>query len=217
MQSVPILFAGPSLHGPDGMLRPAGIQLHPPAARGDIERATAGVAEPGIVILADGVFRATPAVGHRELLSALRTGWAIWGVSSMGAIRAYELRDCGMRGFGRAYEEFFRHEDLTDDEFALIHAPDPIFEPLSEPLIDLRLFIRDAIAQASLTQGEGDRILKALAQVYFADRTRHLVDDMLLSAFGERANGLIGAYAAHKAKARDLRTLLDEAPWKRRT
>ncbi|WP_425300876.1 TfuA-like protein, partial [Nocardia wallacei] len=33
-----------------------------------------------------------------EIREALEAGWSVWGLSSMGAIRAAEMRLLGMRG-----------------------------------------------------------------------------------------------------------------------
>jgi hypothetical protein len=44
------------------------------------------------------------AVGHREIISALKAGVCVVGGSSMGALRASELDSYGMIGVGRIYE-----------------------------------------------------------------------------------------------------------------
>ena len=62
------------------------------------------------MIICDGVFESQPAVSHAELCRALDGGWAVWGVSSIGAIRAFEMRAEGMRGFGYVYKQFARFE-----------------------------------------------------------------------------------------------------------
>src|SRR5579862_9150728 len=110
-----ILFAGPSLYPAGRMLTvPPGVQVLPPAQRGDIA-ALCRTSVPGVCVLADGLFHQCAAVGHAELRMALQSGWAVWGLASMGAIRAYEMRAMGVRGFGRVYEMFQSDGDFQDD------------------------------------------------------------------------------------------------------
>ncbi len=101
------LFAGPSAHGlaPSSLLDSA--TLLPPVRRGDVDRLVAGN-DPGVIVICDGIFGSAAAVSHAEICNALDSGWDVWGVSSMGAIRAYELRSEGMRGFGYVYSLFHR-------------------------------------------------------------------------------------------------------------
>ena len=131
------LFAGPSTWG----VAPAcfaGIAVRPPARRGDIDRLLEGAAAPAVVILCDGVFQNVPAVSHAELCRAIDAGWQVWGVSSLGAIRAFELRDEGMRGFGEVAAMFEQFEDFTDDEMCLLHYPEAPWFPVSEALVNVR-------------------------------------------------------------------------------
>ena len=118
------LYAGPSAHGvPKELFLRHGIRVLPPVRRGDVDALIEGAREPGIVIICDGVFESQPAVSHAELSRALDGGWSVWGVSSIGAIRAFEMRAEGMLGFGYVYQQFARFEDFTDDELCLLHWP----------------------------------------------------------------------------------------------
>ena len=65
----------------------------------------------GNIVIVDGIFQQVIAVGHAEIREALEKGIDILGMSSMGAIRAYEMRDLGMKGYGKVYDWFFRMED----------------------------------------------------------------------------------------------------------
>jgi len=71
---------------------------YPPARKGDVYRIiSSGVKT---IILIDGVFHSAPSVWQRELLDAMEEGIQVLGASSMGALRAAELHQFGMVGFG---------------------------------------------------------------------------------------------------------------------
>ena len=206
------LFAGPSLGTP-----PSGTAFETlgPVKRGDVALLNRDH-PPGTIIVADGVFQTYPAVGHRELLDAIRAGWRIWGVSSMGAIRAYEMRAFGMLGYGQVYEEFFRHYDYTDDEVALLHEENPPYRPFSEPLINIRLFLRRLVAEHTISCVHADEIVLRLQRLYFGDRTRAEFANLLTSIakFPEaRVASLLRDYESSMAKTRDLTDLLASRSW----
>jgi hypothetical protein len=89
----------------------------------------------------------------------------------MGAIRACELRDFGMRGFGEVYRRYVLAEDFTDDEVALLHESQPPFRTFSEPLIHMRVALRDLVTQGVLSPMSSQRIVDLLASLWFGDRT----------------------------------------------
>lgn len=156
------LFAGPSLQGINSqLLCDSSLILRPPIKRGDIEQLVADSA-PSTIAIVDGVFHAHPAVGHAEILQALRAGWRIWGLSSMGAIRACEMDNLGMTGFGEVYRQFASDPDMSDDEVTLIHQAEEPFLPLSEPLIHIRYFLKQWISEHKLTDSEAQSILHHL-------------------------------------------------------
>src|SRR5689334_8832382 len=102
-----IVFAGPTAYAcarPRLLGMPA-ILWRPPVQRGDIEQLLCTM-PPAQIAIVDGRFQQCLSVGHMELRRAIEQGWTVWGLSSIGAIRAYEMRDYGMRGFGRVYQRF---------------------------------------------------------------------------------------------------------------
>ncbi|OXM75052.1 hypothetical protein CF166_00135 [Amycolatopsis sp. KNN50.9b] len=94
------VFVGPTL-GAGEAERVAGLTALPPASAGDVYRAV----EAGYrtLLLIDGYFHQVPSVQHKEILYALHQGLAVFGCSSMGALRAAELADFGMVGIGRVF------------------------------------------------------------------------------------------------------------------
>jgi len=92
------------------------------------------------------------------------------GSSSMGALRAAELYPYGMEGIGEIYRLYMDGTLVSDDEVALVF--DPVsFDPLSEPLINIRDNIRKAEEKMVIDAGAGKKILKSAQSLYFPDRT----------------------------------------------
>src|SRR5438094_645965 len=88
------LFAGPTLARARA-IRPeldlGGVHELPPAQRGDVPRLVREHATPGVIAIVDGKFHQVLAVGHMEIRNAIAAGWTVWGMSSLGAIRAREM------------------------------------------------------------------------------------------------------------------------------
>ncbi len=212
-----ILFAGPSTHGLDrAALLQDCVQLRPPVRRGDVERLVEAGTQPGVLVICDGIFQSVPAVSHRELCTAIDAGWQVWGVSSIGAIRAFELRNEGMHGFGYVYEQFSRHEDFTDDEMCLLHFPEDPWFPLTEPLVNLRHALDVRGAALGISTDAGARALVTLSRIWFGDRTPQCMQAALVDASvpAPAASALLAWAAANRVKSLDLLRLMQDRPWK---
>ncbi|MEA3281008.1 MAG: TfuA-related McrA-glycine thioamidation protein [Euryarchaeota archaeon] len=146
----------------------------PPAKRGDVSKAANDGAE--IICLIDGVFFQDSAVAHREILYALKNGVKVIGSSSMGALRASKLDLYGMKGVGKIYEWYKSGKLISDDEIALFF--DPVyFNPLSEPLVNIRYNLRIAEAEEVIDRDACEKILKIAKSMYFPDRTYQRILD----------------------------------------
>jgi len=218
MPDRPVLFAGPSAAGilPRQL---AGLNCLPPVRRGDIDRLVARQAtdEPGVIIVCDGVFGSEPAVSHAELCQALDRGWQVWGTSSMGAIRACELRHEGMRGWGWVYEQFRRRPDFGDDEPALMHWPIPPYTPVTLALVNVRHALLTEGTTLGIPVRAGRQLVAWLHERWFADRTPELLLDLMTGPLrlpGGTALGLLDAVLNRPVKRTDLLTLLRARPWR---
>jgi len=211
-----ILFAGPSTYGLQraALLRD-GVQLRPPVRRGDVDRLVKAESTPGVLVICDGVFQSVPAVSHAELCAAIDAGWQVWGVSSIGAIRAFELRDEGMRGFGYVYEQLSRHADFTDDEMCLLHFPEDPWFPLTEALVNLRHALDVRGAALGVSVDAGARALATLSRAWFGDRTPEFMQAALVDAGvpAPDAQALLAWTAANRVKSLDLQRLMQARPW----
>jgi hypothetical protein len=137
-----IVFCGPTLSAADQAGWPL-LEFRPPAARGDVLRATA--ARPDAIGIIDGYFDRVPSVWHKEMLWAMTEGIHVFGAASMGALRAAELASFGMEGVGTIFEQFRDGVLVDDDEVAVAHASgDRGFQPLSEAMINVRITLAAA-------------------------------------------------------------------------
>ncbi|WP_052742274.1 TfuA-like protein [Pseudomonas frederiksbergensis] len=211
------LFAGPSLQAIDSqLLRGGGLMVRPPVKRGDIERLVAQ-SPPSNIAIVDGVFHAHPAVGHAEILDALGAGWRIWGLSSMGAIRACEMDTLGMTGFGEVYRQFASDPDMSDDEVTLIHQTQEPFLSLSEPLIHIRQFLGQWTTERIITPAQEQHILHYLKNMWYGHRTLNCLKEALLAlpVATKQIDNALANFSAYRIKSLDLIEFLKLQPWTR--
>ena len=210
------MFVGPTLNGSARRLEASGIKLLPPVKRGDIDRlvSTRG---PGVVVIVDGQFHQCLSVGHAEIRSAIAHGWQVWGLSSMGAIRACEMKHMGMRGYGEVYEWFCRDAEFRDDEVALAHGENAPYVALSEPLIHIRLWLDELVKTRLLKATQQRRLLNELMSMWYGDRTLSLARAMVLSIVPKCETELdqsLTNFDRFRVKSVDLSRFLGEQPWK---
>ncbi|KXZ71491.1 TfuA-like protein [Acinetobacter venetianus] len=164
-----VAFIGPSSFGTNLLETPQGINYLPPVKRDDITKLLdSGFI--GDVLIVDGYFHSQPSVSHSEIVNAIQAGCNVWGVSSMGAIRAYEMKENGMKGFGYVYNCFIHYDDFTDDEVALMHLPVPPYNPVSEPLVNIRYFLDSLVKNKYIDQKICSSIIEKFKCMYFGDR-----------------------------------------------
>lgn len=192
-----VVFAGPSLFGvPADLL--SGFALRPPAECGDVARA---VRDGAVAIgLIDGRFETTASVWHKEILWSLSRGVGVFGSSSMGALRAAETWQFGMRGVGQIFRLYRSGALRDDDEVAILHGPLELGSiPLTEAMVNIRFTLRAARRRnvvSAHAEAEMSRISKSL---YYKDRTWNRVLEMCskrrelradIDAFRDRLDGL---------------------------
>lgn len=213
-----IIFAGPSKLGLTNESRSAlGLEWRPPAKRGDVDSLLEEGRRPATIAVVDGRFHSCLSLGHKELLRALSTGWVVWGLSSMGAIRAYEMREFGIRGFGHVFREFFQHEDFQDDEVALLHAREEPFHPFSEPLIHCREAIRYLVSRDLVSEADARDTIMELKSRWYGERTLELFEQLLVAKSPDRVavlNKEISEFDRFRLKTLDLEQFVQERPWK---
>lgn len=166
----PVLFAGPSLD-PASRETLSDIEVLPPVGRGDIDALFAREHPPRHVGIVDGVFLQSLAISPKEILTAMERHEAVFfGSSSIGALRAVELADFGMRGVGDIVRMFSSGEVNADDEVAITFDPETL-AAVSEPMVNIRLAIAAAVHKEIITAQVAETALAAAKGRYFPDRT----------------------------------------------
>lgn len=165
----PVVFAGPSLYGVqlNGF---ADIDFRGPAVCGDILKSVAeGRKTIGLI---DGGFEHGPAAWHKEILEAIQLGCAVFGASSMGALRAAELHNFGMIGLGQIYSEYASGQRSSDADVAVIHGPGELgYPPLNLSLVEMEDSVFRLCASRAICSETAKRLLQAGKSMFFKDRT----------------------------------------------
>jgi hypothetical protein len=165
-----VVFLGPSLP-PDEARRLCPARFLPPAGQADLLSAVTRY-RPDAIALIDGVFGHSLSVWHKEILYALDRGVAVYGGSSMGALRAVETSLYGMIGFGEVFRMYADGEIDGDDEVALAHGDASVgFVGLSLPMVNVRKTFARAREDGLIDSAEHDQAIAAVRSIFFADRT----------------------------------------------
>jgi hypothetical protein len=166
-----LVYIGPTLPADEVKRRLPTATVLPPAAVGDILRATRkrGIAR---IALVDGYFERMAAVWHKEILVALAKGIAVYGAASMGALRAAELAPFGMVGVGSIYRAFARGALVCDDEVAVAHLPaEQGYRAVSDALVNLRHGLARAVDARIITRAVHDSLLRAAVARFYRERS----------------------------------------------
>ncbi len=164
-----VIFIGPTIPEADVLSIIDAVCL-PPAAQGDVYRAMA--LEPQCIGIIDGYFNGVAAIWHKEILWALAQGVHVFGASSIGALRAAELAEFGMKGVGRIYEDYRCGKLEDDDEVAIIHGPAELgFIPLCEPMVNIRATLEFAVGENILTEIDRQALCEFAKSRLYSERT----------------------------------------------
>ena len=138
-----------------------------PIQRGDLGQALKE--HPDIIAIIDGVFHQNSAVGHKEILNAMKNGVKVYGASSMGALRASELDTLGMTGAGYVYNQYATGEVDSDDDVAVMLDGETL-EAISVPLINMKYVFENAVSEGIITDDEKEELLKTAKKTYYPKR-----------------------------------------------
>ncbi len=165
------LYIGPTAYGLQiNELITDTTTVLPPVRRGDIQTLIDGE-NPGTIVIVDGTYHAYPAVSHVEIKNSLIQGWNVWGISSMGALRAAEMHTLGMRGYGTVFQRFIQDRDLPDDYVALVHGTESPWFPVSEPLVHIENLLQEAVRSSVISQEVNQELMYELRNMWFGYRT----------------------------------------------
>ncbi|EGX59358.1 TfuA-like core domain-containing protein [Streptomyces zinciresistens K42] len=163
------VFTGPTLSPDDPVLHHESVRVLPPILHGDLfdPQITPG----DTVVILDGAYHHRPALRHKEIIWTLGRGIRVIGASSIGALRAAELSDCGMLGIGTIWSAYLSGVLDGDDEVAVAQSTEGDLASCTWPLVRVRRTVRAAVVTGLLDRYQAARLIQALADVYYAHRT----------------------------------------------
>ena len=205
-----LVYVGPTLSADEVRARLPGATVEPPAAVGDILRA-ARRRTVARIALVDGYFERMAAVWHKEILVALERGIAVYGASSMGALRAAELAPFGMVGVGAIYRDFARGVLVADDEVAVAHLPAEYgYRAMSDALVNLRYGLARAAATGIASETVHTRLVELAQLRFYRERswTQLVTDARAAKAAPAAMLDALAAWPKPDRKADDARLLL---------
>jgi hypothetical protein len=166
---IAIIFAGPSLPPPAAPYV-KGLEWRPPVRQGDLY--LAALSGPAIIGVIDGYFELVPTVWHKEILWAMTQGIHVYGAASIGALRAAELADFGMKGIGHIYRQFRTGRMMDDDEVAVLHGPAELdYVPVTEAMVNVRATIDRALQLGVVEPTFAAALVPIAKSLFYKDRT----------------------------------------------
>jgi len=164
-----------------------GVDYAPPAARGDVLRASESY---GAILLVDGLFHHDLAPTPNEVLTASRRA-DFFGASSMGALRAAECAPFGAIPLGIIARWYLREAIDGDDEVAVL-VDSKTQQALTVPLVNVRYVTWLAARRGLITRAQGEELVTRARRIFYADRSWHdviaLAPAHAKSAFGSVAH-----------------------------
>jgi TfuA protein len=202
----PVVFAGVSLSHAE-VRDLADAECRPPIKAGDLDRLRG--AQSTIVII-DGELAGDAVLPVDELERAISRGFNIRGASSVGALRAAEFHERGMRGSGWVYRAFRDGRILGTEEIAVLYDPLSL-SPLTIPLVTVRFWLGHFVSRGVIGNREVDYAISALKAVGLKNRTQkgiamQLAGMPIAEEVEEEKNAF--THPIYDIKAHDARCLL---------
>jgi TfuA protein len=168
----PVIFIGPTL-SIDKAKEILDADYRPPAKKGDLLKLIPTAVK--FVGLIDGYFLQDYPPTPIEVYNLLRKkDVLVFGSSSLGALRAVELKRFGMMGIGKIFNLFLKGIIDSDDEVAVTFTGYREYQ--SDALIDIRYNLFLAQKKQIIDKNTKRNILRIAKKTYFPYRT---YDDIL--------------------------------------
>jgi hypothetical protein len=164
-----IVFSGPSMPPSKAAAHP-GIAWRPPVRQGDVYKAARS--GPALIGIVDGYFETVATVWHKEILWAMAQGIHVYGAASIGALRAAELADYGMRGVGEIFAQFRTGALADDDEIAVLHGPEEVdYIAVTEAMVNVRATVARAVELEIIAPPIAAHLVNAAKSLFYKRRT----------------------------------------------
>jgi len=166
---IAVIFSGPSL--PPSKAPPyPGFAWRPPVRQGDVYRVAQS--RPALIGIIDGYFETVATVWHKEILWAMSQGIHVYGAASIGALRAAELADFGMKGVGAIFHQFHRAPLADDEEIAVLHGPEDVdYIQVTEAMVNVRATIDRALQLGIIAPPIATTLLGVAKSLFYKQRT----------------------------------------------
>ncbi|WP_347332185.1 TfuA-like protein [Marinimicrobium locisalis] len=164
-----IVYIGPSIaEEPFEKYFKGNIEFRAPVKRGDLLQLDDSIERVAIV---DGVFHSSLAVSIREIKELINKGIEVVGSSSMGALRAAELYNHGMKGIGKVFELYRDGIIDSDADVALMFDP-KTFRNITTPRISFKSLLNDMRVQGLIDKDEMEECFTIIDTVHYMELTR---------------------------------------------
>jgi hypothetical protein len=166
---IAIVFSGPSLPPSKAPVHP-GLEWRPPVRQGDVYMAARS--RPALIGIIDGYYETVATVWHKEILWAMAQGIHVYGAASIGALRAAELADFGMKGIGAIFQQLYTGALTDDDEIAVLHGPLEVeYIQVTEAMVNVRATIAWALQVKLISRPIATTLLGIAKSLFYKDRT----------------------------------------------
>lgn len=172
-----VIFTGSSLTREEASSLHPSATVMPPVRRGELYRLCREQSEPTRVLVVDGLFSVGGAPPPSEFVDvASHAGMDIFGVSSMGALRAIECAPAGVIGLGVIYRLYRLGVIETDAEVAVGVDSDNDYHPTTVPLVDVRWYLSQARRRGLIDWYQHRAVLDLAKSCHFLERTPRYLD-----------------------------------------
>jgi len=164
------VYLGPTLDSATAKQYLEQAHYHPPIQCGDLIRLLR--LKPKRVLIIDGIYESVPAVWHKEIMLLLSQKIRVYGAASMGALRAAELYQYGMKGLGKVFEEFKSGLLIDDDEVAVLHqGKEENYAPVNEAMVNIRATCEWAYLEKKLSLKEKNQLIQYCKKQFYPYRS----------------------------------------------
>lgn len=166
-----VVFLGPTMPVADARAYLPDALFLPQARQADILSVVDQLA-PEAVLLIDGVFTQELSVWHKEILYALERGVAVYGASSMGALRVAETAVFGAVGVGEIFAGYASGELTDDDEVAVTVAGAEFgYRAMSDAMVNIRASLAAARDAGVVDADTHDKLVGLAKGRFFPERS----------------------------------------------
>jgi hypothetical protein len=180
------------------------VAVYPPARRNDLVNLKSDPAD--TVVIIDGVMIYSFPPSPKEVYDLLQRGQHVIGTSSLGAIRAVELKKFGMKGHGGVYRHICSEFAFRDDELVCMY--DQNFKYLTVPMINVRFHLEHFRSNGAISDQDLLETATLLSSVHFSARKIELVREVFvcrgIPLAREGANSMGGIIDVKRQDASDL-------------